>query len=332
MVEGIDRHWLVVISCFFLIILSQKEAKAASIIDRIVSQISQSDYISYVQGLEDFGTRYYNASENADAADYIYNEFSALGLSVAYDPFIYSGSTFNNVVATLPGTFNPDDIYIVGAHFDSTSSDPYNNAPGADDNASGVAGVLEMASVLSRYSFHSTIEFIAFNVEEKGLIGSKAYADQAKANGDKILGMLNFDMIAYTGGYAEDLDVMGDQWLVDEMISNVGAYTSLTSEAHYTNVYGSDHYYFHSSKYPGSSSILNIEDVPAEIWGGSNPYYHTPGDTSDHLDFNFAVAVTIAGAATVANLAVAVPEPSTLVLVPFGGFGLFILKRKYRIM
>lgn len=112
------------------IIVSVQSSQAHPITDMIVDSISQSDYISYVEDLEDFGTRFYNTAGNIAAGDYIYNEFADFGLSVAYDPFTYSGSTYNNVVATLPGTTSPEDIYILGAHFDSTSDSPSTYAPG----------------------------------------------------------------------------------------------------------------------------------------------------------------------------------------------------------
>jgi len=287
----------------------------------IVSQISESDYVSYVEDLESFGTRYYNTSGNASAAEYIYDVFASFGLEVAYDPFTYNGYVLNNVVATLPGTrFSDEDRYfIVGAHFDSISDDPQSQAPGADDNASGISAVLEIASVLSLYEPDTTIKFIAFNAEEEDLIGSKAYADEAMLNDEEILAMLNFDMIAYTGGNPdtgpnpyEDLELYGDEWLVDMMIDMTESYTSLSTDGHHLNEYGSDHYYFHSSLYPGSFSVLAIEDDVQDIWEGSNPYYHSTEDTSEHLDFGFAVNITKIGAAAIAELTRAGPTPHTI--------------------
>ncbi len=288
--------------------------------DTFVSQISESDYVSYVEDLEAFGTRYYNTSGNASAEEYIYNAFTSFGLDASYDPFTYNGYTLNNVVATLPGTrFTDDSYFIIGAHLDSISGDPQNQAPGADDNASGIAAILEIASVLSQYELNTTIKFVAFNAEEVGLIGSDAYADGAMFNGDEILAMLNFDMIAYTGGNPdmgpnphEDLDLYGDEWLVNTMIDMTNLYTPLTTDAHYLNQYGSDHYHFHSSQYPGSFSMLAIEDEVQEIWGGSNPYYHSIEDTSEHLDFSFAVNITKAGIATIAGLTQAGPTSHTV--------------------
>lgn len=299
------------------IIFSPRSAIADLAIDTIVDQVSKNDYTSYVQTLEGYGTRAYGTSGNTNAMNFIsttFNSFNHLG--VMLDPFTYSSNTYYNVVATLPGVTHPDNVYIVGAHFDSVSV-----SPGADDNASGMAAVLEIASVLAQYSFQSTIKFIGFNVEEQGLVGSHNYATEAQANGDKILGMLNFDMIAYTGSNPnEDVDIFGDQWLVDLMVANATQYTSLNVQAYYGNTYGSDHYYFHSSLYPGSASLLAIENTPSEIWGGSNPYYHTANDTSDKLNFDFATDITKAGIATLAGLAQTIPEPATIYCLTVGLF------------
>ena len=82
-------------------------------------------------------------------------------------------------------------------------------APGADDNASGVAGILEAARVFSLFDFEATVQFIAFDLEELGLFGSAAYAAAAKERGDRILGMVSLDMIAYNTGGANTADVYG---------------------------------------------------------------------------------------------------------------------------
>lgn len=132
--------------------------------------------------------------------------------------------------------------------------------------------------------------------------------------------MLNLDMIAYTAGLAtQDLEVMGDNWLVDRFIADAAAYVpGLLTEAWYGNYYGSDHYYFHSSQYPGSSSLFGIEDTANDIWGGSNPYYHKTTDTADRLDYGFAYKVTQASAATLADLAGLIPEPPIMLLLLSG--------------
>jgi len=81
-----------------------------------------------------------------------------------------------------------------------TAKNSIDTIPGADDNASGISGVLETARLLSNFNMDYTIKFIAFDEEEDGLVGSLAYADSAFASCDSILGVLNLDMIGYDYG------------------------------------------------------------------------------------------------------------------------------------
>jgi acetylornithine deacetylase/succinyl-diaminopimelate desuccinylase-like protein len=108
-----------------------------------------------------------------------------------------------NIVATLPGTQpeSRDRIYIVGSHYDSCSSNILNfesPAPGADDDASGVAAVLELARVMSHYEFNATIVFMAVAGEEQGRYGSAHWAAQAKQRKLNIAGLINNDIVGNT--------------------------------------------------------------------------------------------------------------------------------------
>ncbi|HSY53887.1 MAG TPA: M28 family metallopeptidase [Opitutaceae bacterium] len=108
-----------------------------------------------------------------------------------------------NIVATLPGSQpgSRDRIYVVGSHYDSCNSslpDFENPAPGADDDASGVAAMLELASVMSHHEFNATIVFLAVAGEEQGLYGSAHWAGQAKKKNLNIAGMINNDIIGST--------------------------------------------------------------------------------------------------------------------------------------
>ena len=108
-----------------------------------------------------------------------------------------------NVVATLPGT-RPDSsgrLYVVGAHYDSVARnllDAQSAAPGADDDASGVAAVLELARVLSKREFPATIVFLAVAGEEQGMVGSAHWAEQARRDHLNIAAMLDDDLIGNT--------------------------------------------------------------------------------------------------------------------------------------
>lgn len=288
-------------------VLIGSRAWANPAIEEIVSRISQNGYMAYVQELEGFGTRYYFAPQNQMVADYLFDEFADFGLDASYHDFTYfANQAFQNVVATIAGTLYPDDIYIVAAHFDSTSGFPSIYAPGADDNASGTAAVMEIARVLSQYSFESTIKFIGFNLEEVLCKGSEIYADEAKARGDNILALIDLDMIAYAPKNKNDLELMGKTWLTRRIKDNAQQYTDLAAERHAGCPEG-DAKWFCPGNYPGAVSVLCIEDTPEEIYAGSNPYYWGgPGagdDTSDHLNFDFAANVVRAVAASMADLA-----------------------------
>jgi len=109
------------------------------------------------------------------------------------------------VVAVKYGTLYPDEIYVVGGHYDTYTS----GAPGADDNGSGSASIMEMARVMSPLTYKRTLKYILFSGEELGLLGSSAYASQASSTGENILGMINMDMIAYVQpGDQIDVDVV----------------------------------------------------------------------------------------------------------------------------
>ncbi|MHC4698699.1 MAG: M28 family metallopeptidase, partial [Planctomycetota bacterium] len=123
------------------------------------------------------------------------------GLTARLERFSYQGEAYYNVVGTKLGTTYPDQEYIIGAHYDSVSN------PGADDNASGVALVLEAARVLTAYDSEYTIRFIAFDREEGAGAGSSAYVDTH--SGDDILGMICADMVAYNLNDNFAVDIYG---------------------------------------------------------------------------------------------------------------------------
>ena len=133
-------------------------------------------------------TRYYNTTTNDQAADFIKAKFEYYGLQ-AYDQNFSSG---RNVYGIQLGTTHPDQYFIICAHYDDMPS--YGLAPGADDNGSGSAAVLEAARVLKDYTFDYTIIYAVWDAEELGLVGSAYYANNTTLD---ILGVINMDMIAW---------------------------------------------------------------------------------------------------------------------------------------
>lgn len=165
-------------------------------VQQLISQVNPLNITSTTQHLEDYGTRNAYQPPSVTAQNWIKDKFLSYGLSVEVMDFsMPGGAASDNVIATLPGTKYPNEYVICGAHYDSYSSG--SSAPGADDNASGTAGVLEIARIMSNYSFDRTLIFCAFSGEEYGLYGSAAYALRAKNQGMNIQGYFNLDMIGY---------------------------------------------------------------------------------------------------------------------------------------
>ena len=206
-----------------------------------------------------------------------------------------------NVVATTGGNCYPGRQVLITGHYDDISEDPYNRAPGADDNASGTVSLLASASILKDYNLANTVKFVAFAGEEQGLLGSLAYAEEAYNRGDTILGVLNFDMIAWDGNGDNVLEVhcgtpSQNQALADIFISTLSDYgLSLVAQKITSGATDrSDHASFWAYNYP---AILGIEDM-----NDFNAYYHTTGDLVSVFDTAYYVNFTKAAVAGISIL------------------------------
>lgn len=144
------------------------------------------------------GTRQYTTTGNVMAGEYLYQRFASYGLNVWFEDFVTDdGLLALNVVAEIPGD-DASETYLVLGHYDSlndVSGPDQSEAPGADDNASGVAGMLEIARVLSQHRLAHPVRFFATNVEEVGLQGVKAFARRLSVDGTTIAGAYNMDAI-----------------------------------------------------------------------------------------------------------------------------------------
>lgn len=207
-----------------------------------------------------------------------------------------------NVVATIEGKSNPNSEFLITGHYDDVSEDSYNWAPGADDNASGTVTLLAAASILKDYDLINTVKFVAFAGEEQGLLGSEAYAQEAYNQGVNILGVLNFDMIAWDGNGDDIIEVHSgypaeNQALADLFIGAISDYgLSLTAQ----KITGgatdrSDHASFWDYNF---AAILGIED-----FDDFNAYYHTTGDRVSAFDTSYYVDFTKAAVAGISILA-----------------------------
>ncbi|CAM4381725.1 Zn-dependent M28 family amino/carboxypeptidase [Paenibacillus endophyticus] len=152
--------------------------------------ISAYEYLDYLANT--IGTRVAGSAKEVEAGNYVKAEFEKLGYGVTVQPFSYgsSGKTSNNIVATKIG-ISPK-VIIVGAHYDSVSA-----GKGADDNASGVAVMLESAKAVAQLNTPYTVKFIAFGAEEVGTQGSQYYVSQmSTVDKQNTVAMINLDSLA----------------------------------------------------------------------------------------------------------------------------------------
>ena len=251
-------------------------------IREMLNQVNMDSLEATVQHLQDYNSRIWN-SENAFAAsDWIAGRMEALGLEVEQQPFnantwMGSGAAAPNVIGIQRGTLYPDTYVVCGSHFDSFSYEAMyggGTAPGADDNATGVASVLESARIMTQYEFEYSIIYCAYGCEEMGLYGSEAYASRCQQEGMDIIGYFNNDMNGY---------LYGDQIHIDCIYPNsvepIGTYYMNVGEVYYPelpirhvnfNQGDSDHTSFNNHGYMGI--------YPFEDYQNYSPYIHTPND------------------------------------------------------
>lgn len=169
-------------------------------IQQLISYANPDTIQSYIQALENFQTRFARASNRLAVAEWIRDQFLRLGISNAHLHTYQEGAYSQyNVVAVIPGTIFPDQYILIGGHHDSiTYLDPFDYAPGADDNASGAAATLEIARMMvsSGYQPRCSIRFVTFSAEEIGHFGSLEDARYALENDLDLRLVINLDMIA----------------------------------------------------------------------------------------------------------------------------------------
>lgn len=277
-----------------------------SIITSIISKVNVDSVRSIIQSLQNFQTRFLRAPNRFDIANWIYTKFQSYGITdVKLDTFVstnsYQGTTTTvqmNVVATIPGTDFPDEIYIIGGHYDSFSSgNPLVSAPGADDNGSGTAAVLETARVImaSGLQPRATIRFIAFAAEELMLFGDSGcehYADTAFILGMNIKLMINCDMISYTTQPLQSSRVSinyytGHTNLLTLAKEVTNQFTLITAINGSLNQY-SDSYPFYQKGFPA----VYFEETEF------SPYYHTVNDVISNYNMPYCAEVIKAAGAT----------------------------------
>ncbi len=227
-----------------------------------------------------------------------------------------------DVIGERRGCETPEEIVIIGGHYDSISDDPLSLAPGAEDNASGTACAMAAARAFRNLSFDRTVRYVAFGDEEFGLNGSGAYAEYCAAKGEKIVAVLNADMVCYDedGGARDDYSVAygHDRWLYEYLVSAAALYRNSLIYDEY-DWQASDHVSFWDAGY----AALGVIEGGVGVGGVAGyPYTHTTEDTLDKLQPELGVRFVRDYAAMLAHLAgvgdyLFEPTPAGTASVPF---------------
>lgn len=266
----------------------------------LAAHVSQAQLLKHLRALE--GERHpYCSPERLQAAqDYVRRHWRALGWDCAFDEFSYMGEPFVNLIAR-PHPFPPGPRLIIGAHLDTVPG-----TPGADDNASGVAVLLEASRLLASRSTPGPVEFVAFTLEELAMVGSAHYANALRRAKTPLLGMLSLEMV----GFTETAEHQHYPWFLRGRYPALGIYLGLAANARsrtlletvaramrsvpglpvetmmlpangwmFPEARLSDHSPFWDAGFPA----LLVTDTAFF----RNPHYHQPSDTVETLDLAF---------------------------------------------
>ncbi|RKH40688.1 M20/M25/M40 family metallo-hydrolase [Corallococcus sicarius] len=263
----------------------------ASVVNSLFSGLAEGSLRQTITDLSSYTNRYYNGSTSSvQASNWLRSTWASYAASANRDDVtveLYTHSSWSqpSVIATIKGTLTPNEVVVIGGHLDSininvsSSSRPTASAPGADDDASGVATLSEVfrVAMAKGYKPARTVKFMAYAAEEVGLLGSQAIAQAHKANPTglgTVVGVLQLDMTNYRGSTVEvTLVTDNTNAAQNAFLGNlIDTYTGYT-RSNITCGYGcSDHASWTAQGFPAS--------IPFEaLMSQDNPYIHTANDT-----------------------------------------------------
>ena len=315
-------------------------------IETLVNAVSKQQLISYVQTLESFGTRNsFSDTTRPDwgvgaARQWIFDEFTRVGqssngrMAVRFDDFPLTIGEFSapqkNVVATLTGTTNPNDVIVVMAHYDTRPANPLDGvsrAPGANDNAAGVALLIESARLLSARPWNQTIIFVAMAAEEQGTFGAKNFVQNAILSNLNVIAAINYDGVGGNYGIPQTIRLFAPD-LLQSSSGELGRYydymAGLYLPAFPINVENAmdreerwgDHREFIFAGMPAVRLTQSVEDPI---------YLNSTLDTWSAIDFDYLVKVVKLNVAVVGNMAGGPPRPQPPLITQMAGTNTYLL-------
>lgn len=328
----------------------------------IVQPVSGAQMKRTVEKLVSFGTRHTLSSQTdpkrgiGAALSWTKGQFESFGLPTVRPCETFTGARVPkptpvcDMVAIQRGTERPNDVVIITGHIDSRVTDVMNatsDAPGANDDGSGTAAVIEAARVLSKHKFPGTIVYAALSGEEQGLYGGKVLANHAKSQGWNVVANLNNDIIGNSCGsdgvcndnvvrvFSEGPRWQGHEDLAKQIRSLGGENDApsrnisrfLDSLADRLNIgldvmqvwrndrfgRGGDHTEFLNAGYPGVRFSVAVENYDWQHQDLRTENGKVYGDTIDHMDFPYLEKITKLNVAALAAMASAPPPPAPTV-------------------
>jgi hypothetical protein len=269
-------------------------APVAADVRAMVANASVARVYAYEKALFDFDSKHITRPGNKLASEYLFNTYKSFGYEPEYQWFAGRnalGGQTANVLATLKGTVNPELVYVVSSHYDSVAI-----GPGADDDTSGTAALLEAARLMAGRPQPATIVFASFTGEEAGLLGSREYVRQAVEKKLRIVGALNNDMVGWANDHRLDNTIR---------YSNPGIRDIQHGAAmHFTNLITYDALYYKST------DAAAYYEAYGDIVGGigsypvlGNPHYHQSHDLLDTINHQLVTEVAKTTAATLMLMA-----------------------------
>jgi hypothetical protein len=307
-------------------------------VEKLLKMLAPIQYSKFMGMLADpksvgkLETRYTCTTSATSARDIISQHFKDLNLdtddSMTFPNVMEKcdGSckepTGYNVIAKKIGKTRPDEYYLVGAHYDSVNEDDgggfapgCSTAPGAADNASGVAGVMELARVFSTLETDATVIFVAFGGEEAGLLGSTQYVSKLIEDGEKakIKALVVLDMISYASSKEKERILIeasnastAQKERGEKLFEYANTYTDLNPLEVHWKYANSDHEPFLNKGMAGGL-LIQMQCETKKTDPNRYPYLHSEQDTIDRQNVVFATEVLKVAAATLAEAGITFP-------------------------